>query len=125
VKRFWSDMNPTLRGFLVIALIAVVIVALSLENTLTALFLLARIAMLLAIAFFVYLVWRERRADIGTWSERARFTFYGAALLIVADLLAWQFAHLTKSLDAFAFIVVLVLCAFAMWRVWRDQTSYA
>ena len=117
-------MNPTLRGFLIIALIAVVIVALSLENTLTALFLLARIAMLLAIAFFVYLVWRERRADIATWSDRARFTFYGAALLIVADLLAWQFVHLNKSLDAFAFIVVLLLCGFAMWRVWRDQHTY-
>jgi ABC-type nickel/cobalt efflux system permease component RcnA len=125
MKRFWSDMNPTLRGFLVIALIAVVIVALSLENTLTALFLLARIAMLLAIAFFVYLVWRERRADIATWSDRARFTFYGAALLIVADLLAWQFAHLTRSLDAFAFIVVLLLCGFAMWRVWRGQSTYS
>jgi ABC-type nickel/cobalt efflux system permease component RcnA len=125
VKRFWSDMNPTLRGFLIIALIAVVIVALSLESTLTALFLLARIAMLLAIAFFVYLVWRERRADIGTWPSRARATFYGAALLIVADLLAWQFAHLKRSLDAFSFIVVLLICGFAMWRVWRDQTSYS
>ena len=125
MKRFWSDMNPTLRGFLIIALIAVVIVALSLENTLTALFLLARIAMLLAIAFFVYLVWRERRADIAAWPDRARVTFYGAALLIVADLLAWQFAHLKRSLDAFAFIVVLLLSGFAMWRVWREQTTYS
>jgi hypothetical protein len=125
MKRFWTDMNPTLRGFLIIALIAVVIVALSLESTLTALFLLARIAMLLAIAFFVYLVWRERRADIGTWPGRARLTFYGAALLIVADLLAWQFAHLKRSLDAFSFIVVLLACGFAMWRVWRDQTTYS
>ena len=118
-------MNPTLRGFLIIALIAVVIVALSLENTLTALFLLARVAMLLAIAFFVYLVWRERRAAIAAWPDRARVTFYGAALLIVADLLAWQFAHLKRSLDAFAFIVVLLLSGFAMWRVWREQTTYS
>jgi ABC-type nickel/cobalt efflux system permease component RcnA len=125
MKRFWSELNPTLRGFLVIALIAGVIVALSLENTLTALFLLARIAMLLAIAFFVYLVWRERRSDIAAWPDRSRYTFYGAALLIVADLLAWQFAHLTRSLDAFAFVVVLILCGFAMWRVWRDQTTYS
>jgi hypothetical protein len=125
MKRFWNDMNPTLRGFLIIALIAIVIVALSLESTLTALFLLARIAMLLAIAFFVYLVWRERRADIGVWPGRARVTFYGAALLIVADLLAWQFVHLDRSLDAFSFIVVLLLCGFAMWRVWRDQTTYS
>ena len=57
-------MNPTLRGFLVIALIAVVIVVLQLETTLTALFLLARIAFFLAIAYFVYLMWRDRREAI-------------------------------------------------------------
>ena len=55
-----SRINPTLRGFLIIALIAAAIVALQLESTLTALFILARIAFLLAIAFFVYLVWRDQ-----------------------------------------------------------------
>jgi hypothetical protein len=124
VKRFFSGLNPTLRGFLVIALIAGVIVALSLESTLTALFLLARIAMLLAIALFIYLVWRERRADIAAWSQRARAVFYGSALLIVADLLAWSFVR-RYALDDFAFVVVLLCAAFAMWRVWRDQKTYS
>src|SRR5262249_22053336 len=96
---------------------------LSLGSTLTALFLLARIAMLLAIAFFIYLVWRERRADIARWSERARATFYGAAVLIVADLVAWSFAR-HHALDDFAFVVVLILAGFAMWRVWRDERSF-
>ena len=124
MKRFFSDLNPTLRGFLIIALIAAVIVALSLQNTLTALFLLARVAMFLAIAFFVYLVWRERRADIAVWPDRARITFYGAALLIVADLVAVSFVH-RHGLDDFAFVVVLLACAFAMWRIWREQTHYS
>ncbi len=124
MKRFFSDLNPTVRGFFAIAVVAAVIVALSLESTLTALFLLARIAMLLAIAFFVYLVWRERRADIATWSQRAQVTFYGSALLIVADLVAWSFAR-RHALDDFAFVVVLLCGAFAMWRVWRDQRTYS
>ncbi len=124
MKRFFANMNPTLRGFLVIAAIAGVIVALSLQNTLTALFLLARIAMFLAIAFFVYLVWRERRSAIAAWPERARVTFYGAALLIVVDLIAWSFVR-RRALDDFAFVVVILCCGFAMWRVWRDQTTYS
>ena len=123
MKRFFADMNPTVRGFLIIAVIAGVIVALSLQSTLTALFLLARIAMFLAIAFFVYLVWRERRSDIAAWPERARLAFYGAALLIVADLIAVSFVS-RKGLDDFAFVVVLIACGFAMWRVWRDQSTY-
>jgi hypothetical protein len=118
-------MNPTLRGFLIIALVALLIVLLSLESTLFALFLLARIAFFLAVAFFVYLVWRERRAQIGAWPELARFSFYGAALTIVADLIAISLVHHRHGLDDFAFVVVLIVCGFVMYRVWRDQTTYS
>jgi fucose 4-O-acetylase-like acetyltransferase len=119
-----SRINPTLRGFLIIAAIAAVIVALQLEATLTALFILARIAFLLAIAFFVYLVWREHRQDISMWPARARAVFYGAALLIVADIAAISFAHHSGT-DSVIFVVVLAAAGFAMWRVWRDQHSYS
>ena len=117
-------MNPTLRGLLIIAAIAAVIVALQLESTLAALFVLARIAFLLAIAFFVYLVWRERRQEISEWPTRARSVFYGAALLIVADIAAISFAD-HSGLDSVVFVVVLATAGFAMWRIWRDQHTYA
>lgn len=123
VKRFLADMNPTLRGFLIIIGICVVIVALSLEGSVVSLLLLARIAFFLAIAFFVYLVWREQRSDIATWSTRARTVFYGAALVIVIDFGVW-FTRGVSGRDALAFFLVLVLCAFAMFRVWRDQRTY-
>jgi hypothetical protein len=113
-------MNPTLRGFLIVALVAAVIFALSLQTTLLSLFLLARIAFFLAAAFFIFLLWRERRSDIGLWSTRAQVVFYGAALLIVADLAAYFVAG-ASGLDALAFLLVLIFCAFAMFRTWRDQ----
>ena len=56
VRRGPRDLNPTIRGFLVIALIAAVVVVLQLERTLSALFILARIAFFLAIAYFLFLV---------------------------------------------------------------------
>jgi uncharacterized membrane protein (DUF4010 family) len=108
------------RGFLIIALIALVVVVLQLEATLTALFLLARIAFFLAIAFFVYLMWRERRSEIGTWSTRSRAVFYGGALLIVADVAA-SIAFGITGPDALAFFLVLGFSGFAMWRIWRDE----
>jgi hypothetical protein len=123
MRRYVSNMNPTLRGFILITLVVVVIVVLQLEATLVALSLLAQIAFLLAIAFFVYLVWREQRSDIAVWSGRARVTFYGAAVLIVADLGAYWFVR-PAGLDAVAFLAVLALAAFSMWRVWRDQRTY-
>ena len=123
MRRFVSNMNPTLRGFILITLVVVLIVVLQLEATLVALSLLSQIAFLLAIAFFVYLVWREQRSDIATWSGRARVTFYGAALLIVVDVGAYWLRR-PSGLDAVAFLAVLALSGFSMWRVWRDQRTY-
>ena len=123
MRRLIADMNPFVRGLIVVGLIALVVVVLQLQATLTALFLLAQIAFFLAIAFFVYLVWRERRSDIESWSTRARIAFYGAAALIVVDLAAF-FLTSPSGRDALAFFLVLIICGFAMFRVWRDQHSY-
>src|SRR4051812_39960378 len=68
VRRGFRDMNPTLRGFLVIAVIALIVVVLQLQQTLSALFIIARIAFFLAIAYFLFLMWRDRREEISMWS---------------------------------------------------------
>jgi small-conductance mechanosensitive channel len=124
MSSFFSRMNPSVRGFLIIIAIVLVIVVLQLEATLAALVVLARIAFLLAIAFFIYLMWRERREEISAWPARARVVFYGAALLAVADLgVDWYGgAH---GVQILAFVGVLVLAGLAMWRTWRDQHTYS
>jgi len=123
MRRAFRDMNPTLRGFLIIALIAVVVVVLQLEKTLTALFLIAQIAFFLAIAFFIYLLWRDHREEISMWSARSRIVFYGAALLMVVNVASRWFVSIS-GLNLLVFVAVFVLGGFAMWRVWRDQHSY-
>jgi small-conductance mechanosensitive channel len=123
-RGFFTRMNPTLRGFLIILAIVAVIVALQLQTALVSLLFIARIAFILAIAFFIFLMWRERREEISVWPRRARVVFYGAALLAVSDLgLNWYGgAH---GLQVLAFIGVLCCCGFAMWRTWRDQHTYS
>jgi hypothetical protein len=123
MRRFLSQMNPTVRGLLVVALIAGLIIALNLYVTLAALYAIAGIAFFLAIAFFVYLVWKERREEIGAWPGQAKLAFYGGAFTIIVALGAYFVSHPT-GLDAAAFLIVLGLAGFAMWRVWRDQHSY-
>ena len=126
MRRFWSEMNPTVRGLLIIALIAVVIVALSLEQTLVSLYLIAQIAFFLAVAFVLYLLWRDRlRHEIGTWARRPTLVFYGAFALILVDLGAFFWpGRSTAGPDALAFLLVLGLCGFSMYRVWRDERTY-
>src|SRR5215210_2198898 len=113
----FSRMNPTLRGFLIILAITGLIVALSLYQTLAALYVIARIAFFIAVAVFIFLVWRERRSDIATWSTRSRTVFYGAAALIVVDLGVYFWRGISGP-DALAFFVVLGVAGFSMWRVW-------
>jgi small-conductance mechanosensitive channel len=125
VKRAWNEMNPTLRGFLIIGLIVVVVVVLQLQATVVSLFLLAQIAFFLAIAYFVYLLWRDRREEISMWSSRSRAVFYGAALVMVVNVAARFFVPVGNGWNLIAFLAVFVLCGFAMWRVWRDEHTYS
>ena len=125
MRRRFGEMNPTLRGFLLIAIVVAIVYVLQLEQTLAALTILLRIAFFLAIAFFVYMWWRDRRSDIAMWPTRPQVVFYGAALVMVVNVAA-RILFLTGGggLDWIAFVLVFVLCGFAMWRVWRDQHTY-
>jgi small-conductance mechanosensitive channel len=123
MKRFWANMNPTVRGFLVIAAISLTVVVLNLYNVLASLAILARVAFMLAIAFFVFLLWRERREEIATWPVHARLALYGAAILIAFDLLVFGFWG-ASGLGAVAFLLVLVICGYAGFRAWRSQHTY-
>ena len=122
--RRWLSDHPTARGFMIIALIALVVVVLSLESTLAAIGGLLRIAFLLAIAFFHFLVWRERRSDIETWSDRGRRVFYAAAILAVVDV-GMLIGLSPSGPDALVFLLVLAACVYAGFRVWRDEHRYS
>lgn len=119
-----NRINPTLRGFVILALIAGLIVVLQLYQTLFVLLLLARIAFFLAIAYFVFLMWRERREGISMWPQRAQWVFYGSAICAVADVGAYWYGG-ARGYQVMAFVGVLLLCGFAMFRTWREQHHYA
>jgi small-conductance mechanosensitive channel len=120
--KFLAD-RPTLRGFLIIGLIALVVVVLNLYAAVIAIGMLLRIAFFLAIAFFIYLFWRERRSEIETWSPRERIVFYGSAVLILAAV-GLYFWHGWPGYEQLGFIGVVACSGFAMWRVWRDRHGY-
>jgi small-conductance mechanosensitive channel len=123
MSRFFSRINPTLRGLLILAAIAGLIVVFQLEQTLVALNTIARIAFLLAIAYFIFLVWRERREGIAMWPQRAQVVFYGAAITAVADVGLYWYGG-AVGYEILAFVAILALCGFAMFRTWRDQHTY-
>ena len=119
-----SRLNPTLRGFLIILLIAVVITVLNLQTALNSLVLLAYIAFPLAIAFFLFLLWRDRREEISMWGARSRVVFYGGVVLACVNLGASFSTYPSGGLETIVFIGVFVACGYALWRVWRQEHTY-
>ena len=117
-------MPPLARGLGIVALIAVVVVVLSLEPVLATVGGILRIAFFLAIAFFLFLVWRERRGDLEVWSEWSRKLFYAAIVLaVVAIGLAIGYG-VPESRDVLALILVLAACVYVVVRVWRAEHRY-
>jgi hypothetical protein len=118
MRRLWQ--NGTFRGFLIIAAIALIITVAQLEETLSVVGGLLSIAFFLAVAFFLFMLWRERRGDLEAWSELNRKLFYAAVILAVVDIGA-AIGLRPGGLDALACILVLIACAAVVIRVWRVE----
>ena len=121
--------NPTVRGFAILVLVAAAITASGTAGDLGLgiVFLILRIAFIVVIAIVLFRLWRQNREQIGMWPGRARAVFYGAAALAIVNVaaafvpgVAWP----TGGLEALVFFAVLAACAYAMWRVWRQEHTY-
>jgi small-conductance mechanosensitive channel len=124
MRELWDRIPRLARGLGIVALIAVVVVVLQLEPVLAAIGGILQIAFFLAVAFFLFLLWRERRGDLEAWSDRNRKLFYAAIILAVVTVgLAIGFGF-PESRDALALVLVLAACVYAVIRIWRLEHRY-
>ncbi len=63
------------------------------------------------------------RREIGTWGGLQARVFYGAAALLVIDLI-WFSLYSLSGLNALAFFLVGAACVYALIRTWRAQRTY-
>ena len=117
-------MNPTLRGFLIIAAVAALIAAFSLGPVLSVLGLVLSILFLVVLVLVVYRWWRNNRYEIAQMPRRVQVVLYGGAAVVLADF-AVYFVRRGSGLEALAFLLVIAICGYAMWRAWRDQHTYS
>jgi hypothetical protein len=111
------------RGMAIIAIVSVLIVALSLQGSLATASALLGVAFFLAIAFFLFLLWRERRGDLEAWTQLSLRTFYGAIVLLVVAIGAYLGVG-ANGPESVAFVLVVAACAYAIVRVWRRERRY-
>ena len=124
LRQYWERIPPLVRGLGIVALAALIVVVLSLEPVLATVGGIVRIAFFLAIAFFLFLVWRERRGDLEAWSDRNRRLFYAAIVLAVVAIGMWIGYGLREGNDVLALLLVIAGCAYVLVRVWRVEHSY-
>jgi len=123
MRKLWDRIPPLARGLGIVALVAVVVVVLSLEPVLATVGGILQIAFFLAIAFFLFLLWRERRGDLEVWSDRNRKLFYAAIILAVVAI-GMAIGLGIPGRDALALVLVLAACAYVVVRVWRLEHRY-
>jgi hypothetical protein len=124
VRRLWDRIPSLARGLGIIAVVALVVVVLSLEPVVATVGGILSIAFFLAIAFFLFLLWRERRGDLEAWTEWNRRLFYASVILAVLAIgLAIGYGT-PGTRDAFALVVVVGACVYVAVRVWRIEHRY-
>jgi len=124
MRGLWERIPPLARGLGIVAFIALVVVVLSLEPVVATVGGILRIAFFLAIALFLFMVWRERRGDLEAWADWNRKLFYAAVLLAVVAIGLMIGYGLPVSRDALALVVVIGACAYVIVRVWRMEHRY-
>ena len=127
MKRFFTEMNPLLRGFLIIGVIVVAIATLNpVAITFALVWTIAQILFVIAIGYVVYRWWRDNRNEIELWSSRSRWVFYAAAALILVELAiaALPWVAVSSGVGLLAWLLGIAICGYAMWRVWQDEHTY-
>jgi len=120
-----NRISPFMRGIAIIAIIALAVVVLNLQTSLSTAATLVRVGFYLAVALVVYLFWRDfGRREIGVWAQRAQWVFYGAVGLLLVDI-GWYFATALDGRDLLAFLVVAAVCVYAAVKTWREQHRYS
>jgi hypothetical protein len=118
VTRFFS--SGLVRGLAVVAVVSAVIVALSAQWSLTVIGAILWVAFLVALAFFLVRLFRERRGEADHWTQRGRITFVAAVAVVFVDVLMAVILRPTRA-DAVIFFLVLAAAVYAAVRVWRDE----
>jgi len=112
--------SPFFRGMAIIAVVSLVIVALSLQASLATAGALLSVAFFLAVAFFLFLLWRERRGDLEAWTPLSLRTFYASVGLIVVAIGVYIGLG-ADGPESVVFVGVVAACGYAIARVWRRE----
>jgi FtsH-binding integral membrane protein len=125
MRRATLRIDPFVRNLLILAVVAAGVTAIGRTSArvLSALYLVASLALIVGLVALAYRVWRENRGTFSLMSTRLRLALYGSviALVIVIATSSLWVSNLLTSLVFFALVGGL---GYVIWRVWEESRRY-
>jgi FtsH-binding integral membrane protein len=125
MRRQTLRIDPFVRNLLIIGVVAAGMTAVGRTSSrvLSALYLVASLALIVGLVALAYRVWKENRGTFSLMSTRLRLALYGSVLglvLVIATSSLWVSDLVTSLL----FFVLVGGLGYVIWRVWEESRRY-
>ena len=110
-------------GIVVVAAVVVTVLQVVAGPALGILAMVVRIAILAALVWFAYTLWRNNRSRLQWLSTRQKLLFYGAGALIVLVVVV-SFLLPLMLFPSIFLLAVAGGCAFVMWRIYQETAGW-
>jgi FtsH-binding integral membrane protein len=125
MRRGLVRIDPFIRNLLILAVVAAAVTAIGRTSSqvLSALYLIASLALIVGLVALAYRVWKENRGTFSLMSTRLRLALYGSVLglvVVIATSSLWVSGLLTSLL----FFALVGGLGYVIWRVWEESRRY-
>jgi hypothetical protein len=125
MRRGTVRIDPFIRNLLILALVAALMTAIGRTSSrvLSALYLVASLALIIGLVLLAYRVWRENRGTFSLMSTRLRVALYGSVLALVV-VIATSSLWVSGLLTSLLFFALVGGLGYVIWRVWEESRRY-
>jgi len=122
VNRRQLHIDPFVRNLAILCVVAAGVTAIGRTSSrvLSALYLVASLALIVGLVLLAYRVWRENRGTFSLMSTRLRLMLYGSVLGLVV-VIATSSLWVTDLLTSLLFFGLIGGLGYVIWRVWEES----
>jgi FtsH-binding integral membrane protein len=125
MNRRQMHIDPFVRNLAILCVVAAGVTAIGRTSSrvLSALYLVASLALIVGLVLLAYRVWRENRGTFSLMSTRLRLMLYGSVLGLVV-VIATSSLWVTDLLTSLLFFGLIGGLGYVIWRVWEESRRY-
>jgi hypothetical protein len=125
MRRATLRIDPFVRNLLILAVVAAGVTAIGRTSArvLSALYLVASLALIVGLVALAYRVWRENRGTFSLMSTRLRLALYGSVIALVV-VIATSSLWVSNLLTSLVFFALVGGLCYVIWRIWEESRRY-